>query len=75
MSCIATASIGDKSRSRLFADAGADEIAPLQASDFLVNGLFQAVQASLGHTQLHLVLPLLALCGLRGGATGVAFAR
>jgi hypothetical protein len=75
MSCIATASIGEERLRRLLADAGADEIAPLQTSDFLVDSLFQAVQTRLGHTQLHLILPILALCGLRGGATRVTLAR
>ncbi len=61
---------------RLFAaDAGSDKLAPLRTDDLLINRLLQTVEARLRHAELHLILPLLALHGLRRGAAGVALAR
>jgi len=59
-------------RALLAADAGPNKLAALRTDDFLIDRLFQTIQARLRHAELHLILSLLALNDLRGGATGVA---
>jgi hypothetical protein len=63
------------SRPLLAADAAANKLAPLRADNLLINRLLQTIQACLRYAELHLILSLLALGGLRGGATSVALAR